>query len=270
MNTSNLNPNQANFYLFKGYPNCGKSIAAHSFPNSFTFDFDKKIRVVKNYYPDRNFDYEQPSNIIETKKILRELKSNCPFDTIIWDGITKSCDMSISSFINYRNPSATKIDPKTGKEVVNKMMPAGQSMPEIEDYKGELRFAMESMDDLLSICVTNNVNVIVMAHVLRTFYQNAKDKSVVDTKALVSSGQKVGTMIPTLFGERFHFGTKVETNDYGVSNKKYICYVKDCIEESTGTEEWAGNSMNLSDPIDWTDKNFYDVLTKKINKDCSI
>lgn len=274
MNTSDLGPG-AGFYLFKGYPNCGKSIAAHSFPNTFTFDYDRKIRVVKNYYPDKNFEYCQPDDIPTVKKQLRDLKNNCPFETIIWDGITKACDFSISRFINFRGGSETKQDKKTGKDIPNPMMPAGQSMPQIEDYKGELRFISECMDELMAINIIHNVNVIVMAHVLRTYYTNAKDKTVVDTKSLVSSGQKVGVLIPTLFGERFHFDRKNETDDNGKDSKKYLCHFQDCIDAETGTSEWAGNSLGLKDSLDWTANDstsptFYEKFMKRVNKDCSV
>jgi hypothetical protein len=260
MNTSDLGPG-AGFYLFKGYPNCGKSIAAHSFPNTFTFDFDRKIRVVKNYYPEKNFDYCQPESIIATRKLLKELKANCPFETIIWDGITKSCDMSIGDFIADR-----PMNPKTS--------PAGQPMPEIQDYKGELRFASECMDQLQAINIIHNVNVIVMAHVLRIFYTNIKDKSVVDTKSLVSSGQKVGVLIPTLFGDRYHFSKITETDSNGSNSNKYKCFFDNTIEED-GTPEWAGNSLGLKDPLDWTagsssDPTFHEKFMKRVNKDCSV
>jgi hypothetical protein len=267
MNTSDLGPG-AIFALFKGYPNSGKSIASGSFPNPFIFDFDRKIRVMKNYYPEKNFEYIQPDDIPDVKKQLRELKKSCPYKTIVWDGITKACDFSISKFINFRGGSETKQDKKTGKDIPNPMMPAGQALPQIEDYKGELRFISECMDELMAINIIHNVNVIVMAHVLRTYYTNAKDKTVVDTKSLVSSGQKVGTLIPTLFGERFHFGMKLETDNDGRNSKKYICNFNDCIEEETGTPEWAGNSLGLKDPLDWTatdstSPTFYEKFMKR-------
>jgi hypothetical protein len=259
--TSELQNGGAIFALFKGYANCGKSIAAHSFPKTCTFDFDRKIYVIKNYYPDRTFDYCQPKDVIETKQELRELKQNCPYKTIIWDGITKASDLAIKSQIDYRNPESSKPNKDS------KMSPAGINMPQIEDYKGELRFIADCMDDLAYINVVHNVNIIVLAHILRTFYQNAKDKTVVDTKSLVSSGQKVGSLIPTLFGERFHFGVKAANPD---ENKKFICYVEDCTDPETGTGEFAGNSFGLHDSIDWTNKDFYKVFTGKVNKEVTV
>src|ERR1700677_2924745 len=99
MNTSNIQPNTGGLYLFKGPPKEGKSIAAHSFPDTYTFDFDDKIRTVANYYPDKSFDYDTYESVIDVRKMVENLKTRCDYTTIIIDGITEAANLAMRCLI---------------------------------------------------------------------------------------------------------------------------------------------------------------------------
>jgi hypothetical protein len=261
MNTDNLADDCGYFILMKGPPKEGKSIAAHSFPLTYTLDFDNKIRAVKNWAKShadyaQSCDYDTFDNLIAVKQKCEEFKLVCPYKTIILDGITEAANLAMRCMINYRNPqwnTVTTLNIKTNKD---KTIRAGIPTTEIEDFNGESRFLSDLVDDLRVINIEHKVNIIVCAHVITHEVTDFQGRTVSTTKRLITAGNKIGASLPGKFEEVFHFErtTSIDPN----SSPQYICYTKD--HNGNG----AGTTLPLPGIIDWTDSNFYNKITKMI------
>lgn len=243
--------------LFKGPPKEGKSIAAHCFPNSYTFDFDDKIRVVANYFPNQSFDYDTFSDIIDVRMKVEELKSHCSYDTLIVDTITEAANLAMRSLVAYRDPNwKIKCTRANNKD---KTVRAGIPMTEIEDYAGESKFLGDLVDDLKIVRIKYpRVNIIFIGHTLIVKYKDTKGDERVSQKELVTWGNKIGASLPGKFEEVLHFGRETSL---GEDRPRFICYGMD--HNGNG----AGSSIGLPNKLDWTDKDFYKLLMKYKNKE---
>jgi hypothetical protein len=259
-NTNNLADDCGYFCLFKGAPKEGKSIAAHSFPQTYTFDFDNKIRAVKNWGAthdnyEKSFDYDTNDNLIAVKQKCEAFKLVCPYKTIIVDGITEAANLAMRCMIAYRNPNWQKAG-LTKQVNVDKTIRAGIPMTEIEDFNGESRFLSDLIDDLRVINIEHKVNIIVCAHVITHEVTDFQGRTVSTTKRLITAGNKIGASLPGKFEEVMHFErtTAIDPN----ASPQFMCYCRD--HNGNG----AGTTLPLPDMIEWTNSNFYEKISKLI------
>jgi hypothetical protein len=260
-NTNNLQDDIGWFMLFKGAPKEGKSIAAHSFPLTYTLDFDNKIRAVKNWGAShaetysRSFDYDTYDNLIAVKQKCEAFKISCPYKTIIVDGITEAANLAMRCMIAYRNPN-WKGAGLTRQTNTDKTVRAGIPMTEIEDFNGESRFLSDLIDDLRVINIEHKVNIIVCAHVITHEVTDFQGRTVSTTKRLITAGNKIGASLPGKFEEVMHFErtTAIDPN----ASPQFMCYCRD--HNGNG----AGTTLPLPDMIEWTNSNFYEKITKMI------
>lgn len=244
MNTRDLTVGERLFILMKGEPKTGKSVAAHSFPNTYTFAIDYRMESVKHFYPDRDFEYDHFDNLIQVNKRIEDLKLNCPWDTLIFDGITSYSNLAISCMIDHRAPSP-------GSKTVR----AGIPVAEVEDYGGEARALTMMLDGLRAISIKHKKHVIVIAHVLNVENYNLKTNTTSVSRTLLTAGKKIAAAFPKDFNEVYHFDvqTNLETGE-----PEYIVYTK-----HQGVD-FAGTALPLSTRINWTNKNFYQILLNQI------
>jgi hypothetical protein len=250
MNTRDLKMNEGIFGLFKGDPKTGKSIAAHSFPNPYTFLFDiGRMKSVKNFYRNRDFEYDTFDDLIAVNHRLEELKAHCPFDTIIYDGMTKFSNLAIECMIDFRNPG-----------LQGKTVRAGIPMTEIEDYGGHDRAITMALNSLLSINLRQKKHVIVIAHVIQTETTDIKTKMVTVTRQLLSAGKKIAAKLPVDFNEAYHFYVNSSMDPLN-NEPEFVAVTK------SNSVDWASSAMNLPTKITWTNKSFYEEIMKSISGD---
>lgn len=251
MNTKDLKMNEPAFSLYKGDPKTGKSIAAHSFPDTYTFSFDRRMQSVKSFYRGRDFEYDYFNNLIEVNQKLDAFKAmqpgTFPYKTVIFDGITRFSDLAIECMIDHRNPSPN-----------SKTVRAGIPMAEIEDYGGESRALTMALNGLLAINIIHKVHVIVIAHVIAVEQVNVLTKSVTVTRSLLTAGKKIAAKLPVDFNEVYHFYV---TSDVLTETSVFRAATK------SNSLDWAATCMPLPKSIIWTNKNFFEELQKSIAGD---
>lgn len=238
MNTKDINPFSKYFALFKGEPGTGKTRAAASFPKPYVFDFDGKLAVVRNVFPNKDVNYDTYYNDFPAAmKKLEELINYCPYDTIIWDSLTSFARTTLSHMIKYRGG---KGDLKKG----------GLNVPQIEDYGGETAAMVQMVDALRLIC-NRGVRVIVIAHVVEVTEKNIKTQQSTTTRQLLTGGKKIAAELPAYFDEAYHF-----YHEGGFDGKPQF----KAFTLNSG-EDWAKTALPLPNPIEWTGKDFYkDIL----------
>lgn len=241
LNTDSIKfADEAIFALFKGEPKTGKSIAAHSFPDTYTFLFDiGRMPSVINYHK-KNFKYNTFNNLVEVNKQCMEFRKHCPYKTLIVDSLTRFVMLAERCMIEYRMPSQ-KSDSKTVR--------AGIPMTEIEDYGGMYRAQVMLTDSLLAIHLEQKVNVIFIAHVIEVTTENLKTKQVIPHRSLVAAGKKAAAVLPVDFNEVYHF--YVESSTDPTNHKpRFVAWTV-----SNGLD-WAASALGLPEQLIWTNEDF--------------
>ena len=246
--------------LFKGRAKTRKTTAAASFPGPIYFcDCDGRIDVVKKEFPNRNdIDYDSFTDFNDIISKKNEFLSSCPYKTIVFpDSLTYFVEALMNYQINTRGGNA-----KTSSGKVHKKK--GEiSLLEIDDYMGETRMLSELIDDLKIIRLKHKINVIVTAHIIEKEIKNMKGEVTERQQYLIAYGSKVVDKIPAAFNEVYHFYTE-EAFEVG-KNSKYLIKT-----QSTG-KDFAGTCLpGLPPIIDWTDKNFYQILMSYVKTEESI
>lgn len=259
MNTKDLVVGDALFALFKGEPGTGKSIAAHSFPQpSYTFDLDRKMSSVKSFYPDIDFEFDQFDDLIQLNRKLEEFRIRCPYRTIVFDSVTSLSQLAMRCMIKYRAPSPS-----------SKTVRAGVPGSEIEDYGGETNEINLVLDHLKAINISLRVNIVVTAHVIVVEHQSVGGKITNTSRSLVTAGRKIAAVIPTQFDEAYHFDVAVQGGSMSMSDSSgdkpdYIVYTRHV------GDDWARTALKIPTSFSWTDRNFYEILRKRIDGDISL
>lgn len=248
MNTSNVALDSRLFCLFKGDPGSGKSVAAGSFPKPYFFDLDHRIKAVVNYWRPRGkeFEYDHFSTTAAIISRLEDLKRYCPFETVVFDGITSSSDLLVSDMIGSREGNKKKI------------MKAGIELAQIEDYGGESRGLTVILDGLVAISLLHNVHVIVTAHVLAVESTDLKTKKTTVSRSLLTAGKKIAAKLPKDFDEAYHFQVvdSMEMN----APPRYTCITK-----NVGAD-WAKTALPLPLQIDFTDGSLFGTIMAELSK----
>lgn len=254
---STLDPESSKgiFALFKGESGAGKSVGALSFPNTYVFDFDKKMpTIAKKHFPGAAIDYDRFEDIFEVAAKIKEFEEYCPYETLIFDSVTSLCNMVINTTAKIR-----------GEETMDMFMriknaPKGKQveMITIDYYNNETRFIQNYWVDALKRLWSkegNPRNVIIIAHVLVVeSAPDLKTKVRTTTRSIVTSGKKVGAYIPTQFDEMYNF--TVIQSDLGSDKLKHVCCT-----EALGDDN-AKTAYHLPGIIDFTNGSLYKEITK--------
>jgi hypothetical protein len=245
-NTRDIKLDTRFFCLFKGDPGAGKSIAAASYPNPYFFDIDGRMKSVMNYWRPRGreFEYDRYTNFQSVHRRLEEFVAYCPFETLVYDGITSGADDIIDEMIRTRD---------SGKK---RVVRAGIETAQIEDYGGESQGLKMIINLLKTISFRHNTNVIVTAHVLTTESTDLKSKVTTTSRTLLTAGKKVAAKLPKDFDEAYHFDVQ---SGFGPEDPpKYTIVTK-----NTGWD-WAKTALPIPIRIDFTDGSLYDIIMKNL------
>jgi len=234
--------------LFKGEVSSGKSIAAASFPNPYVFDMESRIRSVAAYhYPrgKRDLSYDTYTRedyakfdkkwdeFIELSKMKR-----FPFDTVIVDSLTSTADLLLQNVIRLKGLEGK------GKKI------SGVAVNSIEDYNAENAMLTELVMFLQQLRCKYK---ILVAHVIKTEKTNLNDDTVVVTRSLLTGGKKVAAKIPGYFDEIYHFEQKP------VGGKQQFI-----ARTVNSGEDFARTTLKLPKEIDFTNRNFFEIIQPSI------
>lgn len=242
------------YCLFKGEPGTRKSTQALSFPGpQYWFSWDRKMSSI--YLPMKKWgidpktvSYDDYQDWTNARIQLEKLKVKCPYRTIVIDSIT-SCADSILRSTNALKYGKTR---KSG-EAAGKLI-AGIAVNEIEDYNAESGALGELLALTKDLKKDQNVNVIVIAHVIKAEYRDTTKKTTHISRQIVTAGKNIAAKIPAYCGEIYHFNIKTgfEANQGGEYS---------LLTEHTG-DDFAKSELGLDKEIVFGDRPLYDTYIK--------
>lgn len=182
-----------------GKPGSGKSIAAASFPEPvYIFDLESRIDPVIMFFGKRDITYDT-YYIGDFEKFCRKLESfqlNCPYKTIIIDGLTPLADMLLQYGITLRGKSGG--DKKFTKGTIE--------LNDISDYNVETRGLIQIINILREL---KSINRILITHLLESSAYDLITKKDVVTQTVMTGGKKVAAKVPNYFNEVWNFYTEM-------------------------------------------------------------
>ncbi len=232
-------------FLFKGEPSSGKSIAAASFPNCYIFDTESRIRSVANYFLPRgkkDIDYDTynyndyPKFDKKWDGFLEASKMTAPFpyDTVIIDTLTSVADLLLHHVMKEKGLAGK------GKKI------AGVTVNSIEDYNVENSALTELVLFLRQIKCKYK---ILIAHVVSVSKINSEDNTTTLTRRLLTAGKPIAAKLPGYFDEIYQFESRMKDG-----KPRFFA------RTVNAGEDYARTAMNLPREIDFTDKNFFDLI----------
>lgn len=264
MTTSDQQTKKGIFALFKGPPNSGKSVGALSFPDSFVFDFDRKMPTVAlKHFPEKVFNWESFDDVYSLSDFMKGWISAspggptaCPFETLIVDTVT-----SLSTTV------LRSLDKTKGTDVVNMMRHITKSdtieVMGIDYYNAESNFFERWFMDNLKILWAREGNpkhVIVIAHEM--IVESALDLKtglVKRTSSILTAGKKAAVFIPKCFDEEYVFKLERPTIGDTLNKTKRLCIT------SVDRNEDARTCYNFPEVIDFTNGSLYEKLNEIAN-----
>lgn len=241
--------------IFKGESGEGKSVGALSFPNSYIFDFDRKMpSIAKKHFPEKEFHWDTFEDIFQIDQRLIEFLVSCPYETLIVDSITGLVNTVMDSVGQVKGESVTEILGRTsGKNKSIEMMG-------IDYYSAEDRFCTYFIDRLKTLWARdgNPKHVIIVAHVVTVESSpDLKTKVITRTRSIVSKGKKFAAWLPTGFDNVYIFGRQLP--DMGEIDQS----VKRIIKTEAYGEDSAKCSYRFDETIDFTNGSLYDKLVEQ-------
>jgi len=242
------------YCMFKGEPGTRKSTQALSFPGpQYWFSWDRKMNGIslpmKKWGIDpKSITFDDYDDWNKPKAKLEKLQVSCPYKTIVLDSITSMADMTLRQ-TNRLKYGMTRASGQTAGKLI-----AGIAVNEIEDYNAESSALQELIALTKDINIYHNVNVILIAHVIKAEYRDTSKKTTHISRQIVTAGKNVAAKIPAYCGEVYHFNIKQgfvegQGGDYSL------------LTEHTG-DDFARTALGLSKEIVFGDKPLYDTYIK--------
>lgn len=240
------------FAIFKGDSGEGKSVAALSFPNSYTFDFDFKMPAIANkHFPEKECFWDTFDNIFQIQERIEELKGDCPYETIIVDSFT--------GLVNICVNSVGLVKKETVPDILSRVKGGAIEMMGIDYYSAEDRFCTYFTDQMKLLWARpgNPRHVIFICHVVTVESSpDLKTKIITRTRSIVSKGKKIAAWLPTGFDNVYIFGRELpDPGDIDRTVKRV------CTTVSHG-EDSAKCSYKFPELINFTNGSLYDKLVK--------
>ena len=203
------------YSLFKGDPGTWKSSTALTYPlPQYWMSFDRKMRALalpakrhgidlsKVHYDDFNtWTMHRANNQPSALAVLEKLITNCPYRTIVLDSVTTIADAMLRQILDSKVGQKRKSGESAGKII------GGIDVSEVEDFNAEGAGLNELMALSKDLNQLREVNVILIAHVVRT-EQKDLSGNIVITRTLVTAGKKPAAKIPAVCDETYQFGLK--------------------------------------------------------------
>lgn len=251
----NIGGDQSQSILMVGDSGTGKSIAAACFERPkddrliYFCSCDGRMGSVAEWHRGRkNITFDKYTNWTPLKDRIQELKVNCPYQTLIVDPIT-----NISSFLkrySFSLRGVSEWNEQTGKIEKNSggRKRGNVDLTSFDDIAVEHNGIEELVLDMKEIQETHNTTIILIAHLLTTTYTKVGGGESNIRRDIVTAGKKIVPFIPTQFDEVYNF-----TCESG--RWKVLTY-------NDGIVAARSSFMLMPKEIDWTEKNFYDEVSR--------
>lgn len=250
------------FALFKGDSGAGKTVAALSFPNVYSFDFDRKLPgVALKHFRDRSdIAWDHYNDIFATAEMLDKfIKDGCPYETLVFDSVTHLSTMCLNAVGTAKGERVVEMLQRAS---TNKKGNSSIELMGIDYYNGETNFLVRYFLDAIKVLHSmqgNPKHVILIAHVVTTeSAPDLKTKLVTRSSSIVTAGRKCAAVVPTVFDDAYHFCLRHDEKD----NTPSAPMRRIVLTQATG-EEFSKCSYNLPREIDFTNGSFYGILTDK-------
>lgn len=238
--------------ILKGESGEGKSVAALSFPNSYTFDFDRKMPAIgMKHYPGKTLEWDTFEDIFEIQQKVSDFMITCPYETLVVDSIT--------GLVNIVMDSVGFVKKEAVPDILKRVTPKSNTieMMGIDYYSAEDRFCTWFVDQLKVLWARsgNPKHVIFIAHVVQVdSAPDLKTKVVTRTRSIVAKGKKFPAWLPTGFDNVYLVARELpDLGDIDQSQKRVV------LTEAFG-EDSAKCSYALPWKIDISKGNFYDQI----------
>lgn len=203
------------YTLLKGDPGTWKSSSALTYPlPQYWFSFDRKMQALalpakkhgidlsKITYDDFNtWTIHRENNKPSALKTLENLITNCPYRTVVFDSVTTIADSMLRQVLDAKVGAKRSSGADAGKTI------GGIDVSEIEDFNAEAAGINELIGLSKDLCERRNVNVILIAHVVRTEQKDLTGKTTI-TRSLVTAAKKPAAKIPAVCHETYQFSVK--------------------------------------------------------------
>lgn len=245
--------NNVHFSLFKGEPGVRKSTAALSYPlPHYWFSFDGKMNALSIPMKRWNIDpklvtYDDYTDWTKARAKMEQLQVNCPYKTIVLDSITSCADYMLRQVLLSKAGNTRKSGAGAGKMI------GGISVNEIEDFNAESAGLTEMIALLKDIHKHHRVDVILIAHVIRTEMKDLSGNTNV-SRTIVTAGKKPAAKIPAYCDETYHFGVE-QTLDISKRGNYNL------ITSNVG-DDYARTTLALPTKIIIGDDNLYEKYIK--------
>lgn len=248
--------------IIKGENGTGKSILAVSYALSgptYVFDFEDRMRSVKNYYTNinrldivNNVDFDTYYSFSKVRKKLESIESNPRgIKNVIWDSLTSFTDRALSNTKDFKQDAQEKTGDKSGRTI-------GEfRVNTLDDFSAESAAIQEFVVEHALILKSMKINFILTAHVIKV-KEEGEGKQTHIARYLMTGGKKAGQKVPGYYDEMYH--TNIEMGMSTTDKPKYTVRTRHSGNDSAKT------SLNLPPVIDFTDKVFYEELAKYIPK----
>lgn len=203
--------NDVHFSLFKGEPGVRKSTCALSYPRpQYWFSFDGKMNALQIPMRAWNIDpkeihFDDYKDWTTARNKLEQFRVNCPYKTIIIDSITSCADYMLRQVLELKVGATRKSGAQAGKVI------GGISVNEVEDFNAESAGLTELIALTKDIHKFHKVDIILIAHVVRT-ESKSLDGKVNVSRVIVTAGKKPAAKIPAYCDETYHFNVEADIN----------------------------------------------------------
>lgn len=253
--------NDVHFTMLKGEPATRKSTHALTYPRpQYWFSFDHKMNALSlpmNLWniPQKEIHFDDYTDWDATRTKLESFCAlgldasahSMPYKTIILDSITSAADYMLRQ-VRKSKSGTTK---KSGAEGVRKI--GGIDVGDIEDYRAENSGFGEMIALLKLIKKIHNIDIILIAHVIRT-EQKTLDGITNVSRMIVTEGKKPAARIPAYCDEIYHFG-----HESSIDATKIGSFV---IHTQSSSEDFARTTLDLPVKIDLEGRKLYDDVIK--------
>lgn len=244
----------AMLYMFKGEPGTRKSTEAASFPGpQYWFSWDRKMNGIslplrKWGIDPKTISYDDYDDWNKPRAKMEQFRVNCPYKTIVLDSLTSMADMTLRQTVKMKYGSTRSSGQTAGKLV------GGIAVNEIEDYNAESSALQELIALSKDIISYHQINVILIAHVVKAEYRDTTKKTTHISRQIVTAGKNVAAKIPGYCNEVYHFNI-----DSGMEVGAGGNYT--LLTEHTG-DDFARTGLGLQTKIEFGDKPLYDNWIK--------
>lgn len=233
----------------------GKSIAMASWSRSkddrpiYFLSLDGRMGSVAEWHRGKkNIEFDIFTDFKSLDEKVDQLESDCPYQTVILDPITNLSEFLMKYSMSLRG--VVTYDEETGKAVRgSKGNKKGiVDLTTIEDYGVEHRGIMDLIANLKIAQQRHKFNLIVTAHLITTQYTKMGGVESHIRRDILTAGKRPAAFLPSQFDEIFHFY---------VEDRKWKARTY-----NDGIVAARSSFLMMPEDIDWTNKDFYECVSK--------